>query len=118
MTGNGAVDAILQMKAFMHMKMRTLLVTAMAFLSAHALADEPAAPKLRPKITLSKATTRVTGPLTTDGYIDYVRVINQRLSVGVTAENNANVLLWKAMGPHPEGSNLGPQLFKLMKTEM
>lgn len=106
------------MKAFIHMEMRTLLATAFVFLSAHSLADEPASPKLRPKITLSKATTRVTGPLTKDGYIDYVRVINQRLSVGVTAENNANVLLWKAMGPHPEETNLGPQLFKLMKTEM
>jgi len=106
------------MKAYIHMEMRTLLATAFVFLSAHALADEPASPKLRPKITLSKATTRVTGPLTKDGYIDYVRVINQRLSVGVTAENNANVLLWKAMGPHPEETNLGPRLFKLMKTEM
>jgi hypothetical protein len=100
------------------MKMRTLLVMAIVFFSAHTLADEPETPKLRPRITLSKATTRVTGPLTKDGYIDYARVINQRLSVGVTAENNANVLIWKAMGPHPEQSNLGPRFFKLMKTEM
>lgn len=106
------------MKALIPMEMRTLLVTAIAFFSAQALADEPAAPKLRPKITLSTATTRVTGPLTKDGYIDYAGAINQRLSVGVTAENNANVLLWKAMGPHPEGKNLGPYFFKLMKTEM
>ena len=100
------------------MKMRTLLVMAIVFFSAHTLADEPETPKLRPRITLSKATTRVTGPLTKDGYIDYARGINQRLSVGVTAENNANVLIWKAMGPHPEQSNLGPRFFKLMKTEM
>ncbi|MFP6603023.1 MAG: hypothetical protein VB862_10885 [Pirellulaceae bacterium] len=106
------------MKAFIPMEMRTLLVMAIVFFSAHTLADEPETPKLRPRLTLSEATTRVTGPLTKDGYIDYARVINQRLSVGVTAENNANVLIWKAMGPHPEGSNLGPQFFKLMKTEI
>jgi hypothetical protein len=106
------------MKTVIHIKMRTLLVMAIVFFSAHTLADEPETPKLRAKITLSKATTRVTGPLTKDGYIDYARVINQRLSVGVTAENNANVLIWKAMGPHPEQSNLGPRFFKLIKTEM
>ena len=114
----GTADSTVQMKTLIPMEMRTLLVMAIVFFSAHTLADEPETPKLRPRITLSKATTRVTGPLTKDGYIDYARVINQRLSVGVTTENNANVLIWKAMGPHPEQSNLGPRFFKLMKTEI
>ena len=97
-----------------------LLITTFTLWSANSLAEEKAKDKpvkLRPQITLSKETTRVTGPLTKDGYIDYASAINERLSVGVTAENNANVLLWKALGPHPEGTNLGPRFFKLMNTE-
>jgi len=70
------------------------------------------------EITFSRETTRVSSPLTRDGYIDYMLVINQHMSVGVTPENNANVLLWQAIGPHSEGADLGPDFFKLMKTEM
>ena len=60
----------------------------------------------RPKITVSKQTTCVTGPLRPDGYVDYVAAINARYSQGVTVENNAAVLLCRALGPgqfeHPE----------------
>jgi hypothetical protein len=59
--------------------------------------------KHRGKFTISKETTYVTEPLDRYGYIDYARALNQRLSQGVTPENNANVLIWKALGPHPEG---------------
>jgi hypothetical protein len=66
------------------------------------------------KFTISKETTFVTGPVDKDGYIDYVAALNERLRQGVTPENNANVLIWKALGPHPEGSNLAPEFCKLM----
>ncbi|MDE0737159.1 MAG: hypothetical protein OSB47_15155, partial [Pirellulaceae bacterium] len=92
------------------------LAAALLLVATSAMADEKS-PRFRAPITLSKATTLVTGPLTRDGYVDYASVINQRLSVGVTAENNANVLLWRAFGPHPENTNLGPEVFKLMKME-
>jgi hypothetical protein len=92
------------------------LATALLLVATSAIADEKS-PRFRAPITLSKATTLVTGPLTRDGYVDYASVINQRLSVGVTAENNANVLLWRAFGPHPENTTLGPEVFKLMKME-
>ena len=81
------------------MKKRTLLLIGLLFLFACVVTNWAAPAKKTSRITLSKATTRVTGPLTKDGYVDYPRVINQRLSVGITAENNANVLLWRAMGP-------------------
>jgi hypothetical protein len=68
--------------------------------------------KRQPKFTLGKETTYVKGPLTKDGYVDYVTALNQRLSKGVTPENNANVLLWKAFGPHPERSTMPPEFFK------
>jgi len=92
------------------------LATALLLVATSAMADEKS-PRFRAPITLSKATTLVTGPLTKEGYVDYASVINQRLSVGVTAENNANVLLWRAFGPHPEKTTLGPEVFKLMKME-
>ncbi len=66
------------------------------------------------KFTISKETTFVTGPVDKDGYIDYVAALNERLRQGVTPENNANVLIWKALGPRPEGTTLGAEFCKLM----
>jgi hypothetical protein len=68
--------------------------------------------KHKPKFTISKETTYVTGPLRKDGTIDYAAALNQRLSQGVTPDNNANVLFWKAFGPHPEGATMPPEFFK------
>jgi len=69
------------------------------------------------KFTISKETTFVTGPLGKDGYIDYAAALNERLRQGVTPANNANVLLWKAMGPRPEGSLMPAEFFLLMGIE-
>ncbi len=66
----------------------------------------------KPRFTISKQTTYVTGPLRKDGFIDYVTALNERLSKGVTPENNANVLIWKALGPRPEGGAMPPEFFK------
>src|SRR5437899_11635792 len=78
---------------------------------------ESTAKKHRGKFTISKETTYVTGPLDKDGYIDYAAALNERLSKGVTPENNANVLIWKAIGPHPEGATMPAEFFKLMGME-
>jgi hypothetical protein len=53
----------------------------------------------KPKITISKETTYITEPLRPDGYPDYVAALNERMSEGVTPENNAAVLLSRALGP-------------------
>jgi tRNA A-37 threonylcarbamoyl transferase component Bud32 len=37
--------------------------------------------------------------------------LNQRLRHDVTPEENANVLLWKAYGPHPGGLTMAPEYF-------
>jgi len=47
----------------------------------------------KPPIPISYATTRITGPLTTNGLVDYVAAFNQRFGKGVTPENNAAVPL-------------------------
>ena len=62
-------------------------------------AAKQAAGKAAAKITVSKQTTYVTGPLRPDGYVDFVAAINERCSRGVTVENNAAVPLWRAIGP-------------------
>ncbi len=71
----------------------------------------PAEGKPDPKFPLGKDTTVVTGPLDKDGYIDYQAALNDRLGKGVTPGRNANVLLWKALGPAPEGGKGMPAEF-------
>lgn len=48
---------------------------------------------------VSRETTYLTEPLRADGFPDYVAALNERAGRGVTAENNASVLLWQALGP-------------------
>ena len=50
-------------------------------------------------ITVSPETTHITSPLKPDGMPDYVRYIQDHASAGITAENNAAVILQKALGP-------------------
>src|SRR4029450_7534394 len=42
---------------------------------------------------------------------DYEARLNDILSKGVTPEKNANVLIWKALGPSPEGGPSMPAEF-------
>jgi lysophospholipase L1-like esterase len=62
--------------------------------------------------TIGKDTTVVMGPLDKDGRVDYVTALNDRLQKGVTPDNNAVVLIWKAFGPHPEGATMPPEFFQ------
>jgi hypothetical protein len=108
--------------------MRIIRISAffLAFLSAGlALAieednkskekGEKPSKKPKGKFTIGKETTYVTGPLDKDGYIDYAAALNERMGKGVTPENNANVLIWKAIGPRPEGgAGMPVEFFKLM----
>ena len=64
---------------------------------------EPAPPAAEEKpsvaITISKETTSITEPRAKNGYVDYLRALNQHFGKGVTPENNASALFWKAVGP-------------------
>jgi hypothetical protein len=53
----------------------------------------------RVKVTISKETTYITGPLRPDGYPDYIRHFDEKLRQGITPDNNATVLLLRALGP-------------------
>jgi hypothetical protein len=60
---------------------------------------------------IGKETTYVTGPLDAAGRIDYAAAINDRLGKGVTPATNAVVLLWNAMGAHPDGVTMPAEFF-------
>ena len=84
-------------------------VVLVAMLASVAIAQddqkaESAKPKAAvpsPKITISKETTWFTEPLRSDGFVDYLEAVNRHFSKDITAENNACVLLYQAMGPRP-----------------
>ncbi len=78
---------------------------------------KPAPTKRKPHFTVSKETTYVTKPLDADGYIDYAAALHERLHRGVTPDNNAVVLLWKAFGPHPEGTKMPVEFFKWLEID-
>ena len=65
----------------------------------------------KPAFTISKETTVVEGPLRKDGTIDYVKVINEILSKGVTKGNNAAVPLLQALTPR-DGQNFNKDMME------
>lgn len=91
------------------MKKLLVLLLAVGFLAAKDDADTK---RPKPRFPLGKETTYVTEPLDDEGYIDYAAALNERLRRGVTPENNANVLIWKAIGPRPEGVTIPDGFFK------
>jgi hypothetical protein len=94
--------------------MRTLGAALLA-LGLLAVVGRGADKKPEPKFTLGKETTYITGPLDEDGYVDYATALNERLRKGIKPEENANVLLWKAFGPRPEGAKMPPDFFKFLQ---
>jgi len=78
--------------------------TANTFLASVAVADEI-------KIHISKETTYVTQPRTSDGFVDLAAAINVQLSDGVTQANNAAAALYFWAGPKPEGTRLNPDFY-------
>src|SRR5436853_508072 len=77
--------------------------------------EQPAAPKGGPgkwgTFTVGKNTTVVSGPVEKDGHIDYAAALNECLSKGVTPEDNANVGIWKALGPSPADAKVPAAFF-------
>ena len=53
------------------------------------------------RFTIDKETTYFIGPVDKYGFINYAAALDEYLGKGVTSETNANVLLWKALGPTP-----------------
>ena len=91
--------------------MKYVIASVLPFaLLASAAAQEPSAGK----IPIGKDTTILTGPLTADGYVDYGKAVNERLSKGIRPEDNAMVLLVTAFGPQPDRQAAPAEFFKLL----
>jgi hypothetical protein len=75
---------------------------------------KPPEKKAGPAFTLSKETTYITEPLRKDGYPDYIAALNQLQSKGVTPENNAAVMFWKAAGPNAISEKTRKRHFELL----
>lgn len=65
-------------------------------------------------VQLSKQTTFITSPLAGDGLPNYALAILERQRDGVTPENNAACLFWRAIGP----VKLSPEAFALVAKEL
>ena len=94
--------------------MRTVVTSLLVLGLFTALAGADDKDKKKPKFTIGKETTYVSGPVEKDGTIDYATALNERLSKSIKPKDNANVLLWKAFGPRPEGTRMPPEFFKWM----
>ena len=88
------------------------VISLAVFQTADLLGDEEQTKKGKPLFTLSKETTYVTEPLRKDGTVDYVAALNALSKRGVTAENNAAVVLYQVVGPGDIRSELRPVYFK------
>jgi hypothetical protein len=66
----------------------------------------------RSTFTLGPETTYVSAPLDGHGYVDYTKELNERLRAETTPASNANVLIWKAIGPHPYETQMPREYFK------
>lgn len=71
-----------------------------------------AAPFSSGDLIISKETTYLTEPLTIDGYPDYITALNDLQSEGVTPDNNAAILLLRAVGPAEISQEIRIECFK------
>ncbi len=106
----------------MNLSRVTLTVLGLLILTdqqaGYLLADKDEPKKAKTNYTIGKETTFITAPLDKDGYIDYAAALNKVLGKGITPRSNANVLLWKALGPRPEGGRTMPaEFFSLLGIE-
>jgi hypothetical protein len=74
-------------------------------------------PKPFVRVTISKETTYITEPLRDDGYPDYLRYLNEKMSAGVTPQNNAIIPLAKALGFSELKGETRTEYFKLLGIE-
>ncbi len=83
-----------------HLKRNVIPILLASMLSGCAVA--PTASTQPFKLKIGFDTTRVDGPVLPDGTIDYSAALWEKMSAGVTDENNANPLLEKAFADWKE----------------
>lgn len=90
------------------------MLASLALVSA-VVGDNPSADSCKPgQLTVSKETTYFTEPLREDGTVDYIAALNAKFGEGVTPENNAAVLLLRAIGPGYIPDSVGDDVLERM----
>ena len=69
------------------------------------------------KLVVGPETTFVNGPLTAEGLIDYEAALHEQLSMGVSPDNNAAVLIDRAFGPAAISPRLRVRYFEWLGIE-
>jgi len=92
-----------------------LLVFSFSFTATNAEEAKPENPSKQLPFRISKETTYITEPLTSDGLVDYAGYLNQTMSQGITPENNAAVMYWKAIGNSKEVLDIPEYYTKLVE---
>lgn len=99
-----------------------LLMTSSLVEAKAPVKKDENAKKPQAKIRISKETTFILEPVDEDGYINYLKALNQRFSKGVTPQNNAAVLICTVLGPHSralaETDGYSEELFKRLGVEV
>ncbi|MDP6546571.1 MAG: hypothetical protein QGH60_21545 [Phycisphaerae bacterium] len=69
------------------------------------------------RITISRETTHILGPVNEDGTVNYVAYLNAKHSKGVTTENNAAIPLIEIFGPDLLPKDTDGEIYKILKIE-
>ena len=89
---------------FIKMQKQILFVAlSLLVLCVPGFADDQKPSSNTANLTVSPETTRATKPVRENGTVDYTAALNNALKGDVTPENNAAVLIVKAIGPNPDG---------------
>ena len=113
----GAVLGVwrIRFKSFLPLVLAHAISIALAGIPQLTRRYEQVTGKLRPIChTISNETTYLTEPLRKDGSVDYVSALNERYSQGVTPQNNAAILFWKAVGPEEILSEYRSRYFEML----
>jgi hypothetical protein len=69
------------------------------------------------RITISKETTYILGPVNADGTVNYMAYLNAKHSKGVTKENNAAIPMIEIFGPEFLAKDTSGKIYKILKIE-
>jgi hypothetical protein len=104
-------------KKRLHWIFVAVLVVALVFGAHLAIqwANKPASGPIR--ITVSKETTHILGPVNADGTVNYMAYLNAKHSKGVTKENNAVIPLIEILGPDFPTDEASGKICEILKIE-
>jgi len=71
----------------------------------------------RIKLTISRKTTHILGPVNKDGTVNYIAYLNAKHSKGVTKQNNAAIPLIHILGTRILDEDSRPKICKILKIE-